>query len=518
MNVPFEAKYINIKWEDSKTASQIYESRDTIDIEIVNDTIFKLEAITYKKIEEKRSGQLAFRIIDTTLKSDLFFINSQNRKVKLLSVKDNETGKYWWVEDGKEKHLRRTVGEIKVVFGDCTCIVHIRSLSFTYDELDLYLKDFRSDLWELIQRNDSYILGEAKTKELKVAKIELAEKFSQFIKFTNKILSNPKQELTRETQLQKASQVHPIPKTFIDLVTKGVSAKYLTGQGYKGSFDVAENRYIYALTKKLITLVSNEISIADKSVQELEKEFIELEKQIKSLSDSIASNTIIIDKQVVDEEIRMLHERENNELKKALSNQKQQYLEGLKTIFIQLNESMENGNLIQYWGKIKENKTDEWFTLKENNSLQLVFNKSIFHKVLKKKYEYRITAYYEKDKSEEKRYGGVIIQREFKYISEIEVMNTPQINRLLEAKKTLEKNDWKRVLKTNEKNELDNELEALKHKKYLIEDKLDEVTKVYNLLLPSLVKLKKIKKFFDKHKIKSRYHFPGSMTFIQNPN
>ena len=522
MNIPFEAKYINIKWADSKITDIIIESKETIDIEILDNYTYRLEAITYKNIDENISGQLAFHIIDNTFRKNPYFINAQNEKVKLLSVKDNTTGKVWWIENGfwnkKTKYrssvLCRTVGKTKVVFGDYTCIVQIWSLSFTYNELELYLKDFRSDLWGLIQREDSYVLGKAKIKEIKVAKIEWIEKIKKFIEFADKILKNPKKELIREYKLQKASEVRPVQKTFIEISTKGVYSKYFTGQGYRESLDVSENRYIFALTNKLVILVGNEINIIDKRLQELDVELKDIKKNIKKLSNSLNSNEITIDKKSIEDEIKIFIDKENNLLNKAISNQKQRNIENLKTIYIYLDKSTEYGNLVQYWGKIKKDYDDEWYKIKESNSLQFSFNKTIFNNILKSNCEYKITASYGKDRDVFKEHGGKIIKRHFEYISKMQIVNTPQ----LEKKKILEQKGWKRALTPNEQSEFKYELKALEHKKELIAKQLDETMQVNKLLSPSFLKLKKIKNFFIKHKIKSRYHFSGSMTFIQNPN
>lgn len=522
MNTPFEAKYIKIKWADSKNADTIKESKEHIQIETLDSNSYRLEAVTYKNIDENISGQLAFHIKGKSFKNNPYFLNAENEKVKLLKVKDSATGKIWWIEHGlwnkkrksRNSVLCRTVGKTKFVFGDYTCIVQIGSHSFTYAELELYLKDFRSDLWGLIQRNDSYVLAEAKTKNKKVAKIEWIEKVKKFIEFTDKILKNPKKELIREYKLQKASEVRPVQKTFIEIAIKGIHSKYLTGQGYSESLDVSENKYVFALTNKLITLVGNEINVIDKRLQELDIELKDINKNIKKLSNSLKLNEIEIDKKSIEYEIDMIINQGNNLLKKVILNQKSIYTDNLKTIYISLQGKTEYKNEIQYWGKIKKKYEDKWFEIKELNSLQLIFDKNIFMNILKSNYEYKITAYYNKDKKISKKNGGKIIKRHFEYISKIEIVNTPQ----LEQKKILKQNRWKRKLTQNEKSEFEYELKALTHKKELIEKQLDETRQVNKLLSPSFSKLKKIKQFFIKHKIKSKYYFSGSMTFIQNPN
>jgi len=488
MNAPFEAKYINIEWEDSKTVSKILESRDTIEIEHLSLNEFKLEAITYKKIEDNVSGQLAF-CIENGFKSKPYFINGKDEKIELLSVRGSDSGKIWWIEKGVWNHkskyrssvLCRTSGETKLVFGEYRCIIHIGSLSFTYNELELYLKDFRSDLWGLIQKNDSYVLGEAKTKETKVAKIELIEKIHSFIEFTEKILKNPKKELTQEYTLQKTSQVRPIQKTFIELATKGISTKYLTGQGYKESFDVAENRYIFALVQNLIILVGHEVDIADKRVQELKRELGDVEKQIKKISYELESNIFTVDKEDINEHIKKIL---NGQQKKSKNHE---------TVFLKFEKQIKDTPLT-FEGKGKRNSIDEWFT-KANSIFKFEFKENFVNKFLKHGCEYKITAKYKKDSSSNTH------KRIFEDISDIELLTK-----------------YKRPLNQNEKKEFQYEFTALEKKKELLGQKLAELKKVYKLLILKFHKLKKIKLFFEKHKIKNRYHFSGSMTFIQNPN
>lgn len=492
MNVPFEAKYIKIEWEDSKTASKIIEAEDNIEIEPLSQNSFKLEAVTYKKIEENVSGQLAFHINDKQFKKSPYFVNAKNEKIELLCIEDKNSEKIWWIEKGtwsrKSKYrssvLCRTVGETRLVIGEHTCFIHIGSLSFTYDELELYLKDFRSDLWGLIQRDDSYVLGEAKTKKLKVARIELIEKIQTFIAFTKKILKNPKKELIREEILQKTSQVKPTNKTFIELATKGMSAKYLTGQGYRDSFDVAENRYIFALVQKIITLIGHEIDIADKRTKELKKELEDIEIQIKSLSDKIESNMLSVDKKEINEHI------------KKILNSQQKKSDEYETIFLRFEKKRRDTPLV-FEGKGKRYSSDKWF-IKDNITFQFEFKWNAINKFLKENCEYKITAKYKKTpfNKTQKNY-----KRIFEDISKIELLT-----------------NYERSLNENEKREFDYELKALERKESLLAHQVKKTKELYSLLTPQLTQLKKIKHFFINHKIRSRYHFTGSMTFIQNPN
>ncbi len=258
MSSMFEAKYINVSWSDSETVRSIQEARNPIEIELYDTNTYRLEAVTYSEVAPNISGQLAFSFIDTNMNFIPYIINSSKEKVEFISVKNDETGKVWWIENGKWKRklkyrdseLCRYAGDAEVVFGDVHCIIQIRSLSFTHDELNLYLQDFTNDLWDLILKEGSSVSGAAKTKEVKLAKQELIELIELFIKYVEKVLKNPKKEL-RETQIvQDFKRVRPIPRTFMEIATKGIS-KHLTGRGYLESYNVAENRYIHAIVNKL---------------------------------------------------------------------------------------------------------------------------------------------------------------------------------------------------------------------------------------------------------------------------
>ncbi len=71
MIIPFEAKYIQVHWINKNTVDYIYESRDAIEIQKIDNSSYKVEAITYSKIEKNKSGQLAFRVLNDTYKSGI---------------------------------------------------------------------------------------------------------------------------------------------------------------------------------------------------------------------------------------------------------------------------------------------------------------------------------------------------------------------------------------------------------------------------------------------------------------
>ena len=568
MKIPFEARYIQVKWIDKNTVDTIREAKDVIEIEDFGHNNYKIEAITYSEIKEKQSGQLAFHIIDKEIKEEPYIINAKKEKVKLISVIDNKTGKKWWIEYGDlnkkfkytDSKFCRSAGEGQIVLGNFTCIIHIGSLSFTYDELDLYLKDFRSDLWGLILKEDSYVVADVKAKKIKSLKVELIEKIDRFIEFAEKILKNPKKELTREYRLQKANQVRPVKKTFVEILTKGTTSKYLTGQGHSESFNISENKYIHALVNRLIALVKNEINILDKRSKEFENELVVINKRITNLIDSLKTDTIKIDRKIIDYEIKELTTKLNNDnllLKEAVCKQENKRNIATpnsieETIIIKLGDLKDRtySQNLEFFGNVYSIKSDTWSDFWDEKYKDKIFyrsyyifsfNKDIFTGKLNSNYEYEITGYIDKydynlciDKNKKKHYiptnkkdkiyhdkcmeyKGFQFERYFKYISNIKVIN-PYLNKLLEKKISLEKLGWANKLRPEERRELKEEKKSLD----LLHDSLlnhnRENKNKLNILIKSLSKLRRVKKQFIKNKISSKYYFPGSMTFIQNPN
>jgi hypothetical protein len=133
-----------------------------------------MELQVYTRIENGLDGQIAFNLIDKESSLEPYFLDASNNRVPLLKIIDPKTKKIWWVENGRwsKKYKCRAsilwnhIGETKVVFGDIVCQVDIGANSFTKEQLELYLQDFRNDFWYLILQNNSLTQGDAKNKKL----------------------------------------------------------------------------------------------------------------------------------------------------------------------------------------------------------------------------------------------------------------------------------------------------------------------------------------------------------------
>ena len=116
---------------------------------------------------------------------------------------------------------------------------------------------------------------------------------------------------------------------------------------------------------------------------------------------------------------------------------------------------------------------------------------------------------------------------DFFWITNIEKINSlgicsdsdiKSLNKLKKESDKLQNSDWVRPLTSQEKVEQDEEKKTIQRKVELLKREENNNSDIYKSLIPILSKLKKHKQQFSFLKVKANHHFPGSMTFIQNPN
>ena len=213
-------------------------------------------------------------------------------------------------------------------------------------------------------------------------------------------------------------------------------------------------------------------------------------------------------------------------MKEAISNQ--QYtscmdnLENTKLIIKTQKKSyypLDNPVKIQFWAVAKLPGESDYYKLKQENSLNFEFDSAIFDKKIDEYCTYQIEGYVSKDEHCKKD-GGYIYKRFFEYIKNIEILDSPLIRegKELSAEKIkLESKGWERSLTPHEKETQNREIENIKNMINFIDSELNGNTNTYKSLIPVEKSLKQLLKTFSDYKVKKNIHFPGSMTFIQNP-
>jgi len=466
MQAIFEAKYLAIKWFDKDTVSNITESVNPIKIEVESQTSYHMEIQTYSR-ENGLDMQVAFRILDSKMDIEPCIINANGDGIYLLKIIDPNTKQEWWIENGswsddykcRMSELWNHAGITTIYFGNISCNISIRAISFTKEQLNLYLEDFKNDFWWLILKNNSSTQAEARNRneQVKILNQETIDLIKNFIKHTQDILKNPKKELKEIQGIKDLKKVKPVAKTFMEIATGGMKKK-LTSRDVIESFNVAENRYIHYALYQVYAMVQN-MTKASKKVNDLyhdkaksEQRRIERFKDIKTIDKKVVENTIKnlqkkvdILKNIENEqeyEIKIQCEQDVNiptlqdHINQAIQNQniQQRNENDLQTIYLQLKERKDYQEKIQFRGTLKLKDSDEWYQFKnQNNSYSLDFDKKTFDGILQENTEYKVIANIIKSQQDWKnyKYKGTIYKRYFKYIAELKPLNDNKYEKTL---------------------------------------------------------------------------------------
>lgn len=467
----FEAKYLAIEWFDKNTVSSITESINPITIEVEDPTSYHMEVQAYKRIENGSHGQVAFRMLDSTSDIVPYFKNANGDTVNLLKIIDPNNKKIWWIENGswstqykcRMSELWNHAGKATAYFGNVVCITDIRTISFTTEQLHLYLEDFKNDFWWLILKKNSLtqIEGGNSNEEIKRLNQETIDLIKDFIKHTENILKNPKKELKEIQNLKDIKQVKPVAKTFMGIATSGMKRK-LSSRDVVESYNVAENRYIHYALFQVYTIVLNmakasqyinnfyqnkakseqqrvekftDKKIIDKEVYE--NEIYNLEKKIKNIQYTIQNVEQVQDiniKEQCDKEVNTprLQDIIDQVIQKQNIHQKNE--NDLQTIYLQLATRQDYQNKMQFKGTLKLQDDDEWYQFTNlNNSYSLDFDKNIFDGIVQENTEYKVIANIIKSQQNWTTYNrqGTIYKRYFKYIAKLKPLNYTEPERTL---------------------------------------------------------------------------------------
>ena len=524
----FEARYISITWLDKSSALNIKTSKDSIEITQGSETDFELEATAFSKVDVGITGQLAFSMFDERITEPPYFDKPNGDISKLIPVVDNETKRTWWVEGeiwskgtSKDKYkdkrwqseIFRSAGEVKLRVGKYSCSIKIRSHSFTYEQLQNYLQDFKNELWYLVFHETSYISASVKNKQTKILDDSVLDYFHRYISFVEKILDKPKSEL-RESQEQKnLREVKPTPRTFMEIASSGLKTK-LTSRAYKSSYNVPENRYILFTAYRLYNLLSNLGKVSSYVSTSLIEKVRTQEERLLKFTDYTN-----ISKQSAESEFK--------ELEEALAKEYEQIsfaLEGQQVGNDSTNLHDFDNIVLTLSKKLDYSKNLSFFHHKGLRPLQLpdyyrIEFDSCFEPILKPFSSYRIRGkydYYKKIHNDKTAHYII-----FRKIDELEFVSSQakkKYDDFVEEAKQLERNNWTRRLSSSEKAE--QELEK-KEIRAIIKSARNAITTNNSLsskLSPTLRRLQKVIKKLEVLKVKQNSVFPNSMSFIQNPN
>jgi pyrethroid hydrolase len=529
MDPNFEIKFLEIRWYDQDTPTQITESFLPLEVEY-NRSIdaFECESTIYPNAEGVKNGQLAIRFLNK--KSDKPYIeNAEGGHVLLKSVLDKDTGREWWIEatswDKQFKYWRhqslRHAGSIKLLLQNKICFIRLGSMDFKADELEKYLQDFKNGLWEVILDEQSYVQTEIEQGSVASISTEVIQCFTNLISYVEKILQSPKAELREIQSLRPRKMVKPINRTFMELMTKSYQ-RLLTSRVSEATYDVAENRYVlFALNRCFLILKQLVFLSGNKSYRYLHN-FERLKAQFDDMTSFIQ-----VDRDLVVKDLKKLKRELDPDFWTKKIEQKisasgirpNPNLRNATNLFFGI-ESKANGG--GFFVKIRYSETDDWRVgNKENGWLFLDFSPELVDlgTCFDTKVEYEIVGEFHVKTFQNS------IRHTIEKLASVKVSGGSlirekhdQFNKERDQGIELNKNNWKRQLNRNESEEQEREKKALVNRMdfYLKHQKVAE--SVYLEILPKQKKMQNLIQRFNALGVVPSATFPNSMTFIQNPN
>jgi len=532
MKANFEVKYLDVSWYDKNTVLKIVESFVPLSVSYDSELqIFSCDILLYPEAPGIKHGQLAFRLLN---KSNVvpFFESVDGERISLKEVIDTETGKSWWIEANhwiaKNKTWAsksyRTAGKIKARLNSQLCQINIGSSEFTAKQLERYLADFKSDLWELILDENSYITGAVKQLNDGGVTDESIALISHILSHAQKILKQPKAELREIQAIKPRKMVKPVTRTFMELATKG-DGRFLTSRATEPSYNVPENRYvlfalerIYKILKQLVTIAYSRINRFENAVQKLDERF-------KSFTDERLINKKLSLKDL--EKLRVSCDLNtlNMSLDKRLEHSgiKINNPIGIPTWFVKIVSDVKDKD--GYFIAIKMNPSDPWFEYKlSGQTVILKFDDMQLKQFFKPNQEYKVIGYLDLFSGTSKS-GSQYHRYTLTNLHQIQIIGGSELVKIkekysekLRAVKILESSNWIRKLSKTELSEQNREKISIKNQIDFYQTSYEKAKYVYGLISPKLSKYKSLLTGLKKMGITPLSTFPNSMTFVQNPD
>ncbi len=529
MQPKFEVKYIGVTWYDQDTILSIQES--FIPLKVIYDGTlqrFVCNTVIYPKADGIGHGQLAFRYLEKSV-LEPYIEALDGSKIPLKKAVDKDSGKTWWIEGSfwvKEHKfwggkIHRTAGKCVVGLQDQICQIDIGSSEFTTQQLQLYLADFKSDLWELILDENSYVSGEAKEIQDGGVSEESIAIINKVLSHAQQIVKNPKSELREIQALKPRKMVKPVSRTFMELATKG-DGNFLTSRASKPSYNVSENQYILFALERVYKLLRQLVTISRSKRNRFEDTIKKFNERYESFS-----NEKKIDKHLVRKDlVKLKSSYELDDLNRLLE---QQYKNlncvvnnavAIRLYYLKVDSRTGDS----YFGRVKEQLHEDWFEKQpRNEDVFLDFGEKHYLELFQKDFEYEIKAevIHKSDTHNGIRWHSFTIDNlnSIKIIGGVNLLKRK--NKFMsEEKKAMElaSNDWIKTLSKTELAEQEREKQSIRKQSEFFEEHYKKAKLVYDLLEPKIIKYKTLLSNLEQMGVISSSVFPNSMTFVQNPN
>ncbi|MCX3174189.1 nuclease domain-containing protein, partial [Escherichia coli] len=445
----------------------------------------------------------------------------------LESITDPASNAVWWVEpahwDAKQRvwrsEARRTAGQITFVIGNSTLKLDIDISEQTKSDLSRYLSDFKADLWELILDENSHITGDAKNSQVAAIDQEALSLVASILSNAQTILKKPKVELKEIQALKPAKEVRPVPRTFMEICTKG-SRKHLTSRASEPSYNVPENQYVLYVVSSTLSIVKQLVKVAESKKSRFSGAIEKLNERLDSLKDYRIINRDLVVKDLERLKKRFDTEVINAELASQLGEiNANKYFSTNHAAKGYLRLEKTTGSENEWWAKIKPSQHDDWQQFELDG--YTIFSSGEYYASLFQPYsDYDMVAIMPPPS---RRGTASILYPE--YISKLTILadsrsllrDKEKFSKLREQGIALNENGWKTKLTPEELSEQEKERETIRKRLSYFASEHEKVGIVHQVLAPKIKPFQQVEKEWRQCKVKSKSTFPNSMTFVQNP-
>ncbi|MEH5896091.1 nuclease domain-containing protein [Escherichia coli] len=446
---------------------------------------------------------------------------------QLESITDPASNAVWWVEpahwDAKQRvwrsEARRTAGQITFVIGNSTLKLDIDISEQTKSDLSRYLSDFKADLWELILDENSHITGDAKNSQVAAIDQEALSLVASILSNAQTILKKPKVELKEIQALKPAKEVRPVPRTFMEICTKG-SRKHLTSRASEPSYNVPENQYVLYVVSSTLSIVKQLVKVAESKKSRFSGAIEKLNERLDSLKDYRIINRDLVVKDLERLKKRFDTEVINAELASQLGEiNANKYFSTNHAAKGYLRLEKTTGSENEWWAKIKPSQHDDWQQFELDG--YTIFSSGEYYASLFQPYsDYDMVAIMPPPS---RRGTASILYPE--YISKLTILadsrsllrDKEKFSKLREQGIALNENGWKTKLTPEELSEQEKERETIRKRLSYFASEHEKVGIVHQVLAPKIKPFQQVEKEWRQCKVKSKSTFPNSMTFVQNP-
>lgn len=300
----FQLYLVNVNWRAPNEIASIVPGKLQVPITFDPDeSCFEANIPSYAR-ENGLDMQLAVKSIDPC------FITGPNGDTSMFEVVHVDTGDHWWVEKGpwerRAQHcyhdapsFHRPGGTVIINVGGSKCLVHLYEPSIPPAEFSILLDDIKNWCWRMAIDESCYVTV-GQDSEVRLLSSDFMRLTEDFIRHTAALLELPQSELRESIEDQRIDRLRPNNHSLRFLAQRG-DRNMVPGRSAKQHYNTPENRFAYAMLKRVISMLRWTTNSARDNQHRFERTATQYEVRAKDLN---TRTTERIDPSVLDEMLR----------------------------------------------------------------------------------------------------------------------------------------------------------------------------------------------------------------------